>query len=214
MKIVADENIPCLDYYFRNGHELILKPGRQIHQQDVVDADILLVRSVTPVTKALLQDSSVKFVGSTTTGFDHLDLDYLKANHIEWEVAKGCNATAVVEYVLSVIAALQQQERLAFSGKRAGVIGAGRIGSEVIHKLKILGFEVLACDPLRAQVDPNFISTPLAEIMDVDFISLHTPLTCSGQYSTFHMIDKDFLRRQKKRMLSFKYRSWSGGKLL
>src|SRR4029078_10186423 len=43
----------------------------------------------------------------------------------------------------------------------------------------------------------NFISTPLDEISNVDFITLHTPLTRSGEHPTFHMIEKNFLKRQK-----------------
>lgn len=198
MKIVADENIPLVDYYFKPLGELLLKPGRSITSTDVKDADILLVRSVTPVNEKLLQDAHIHFIGSTTTGFDHLDLDYLEAQHIPWAIAKGCNSMAVVDYVLSIIAALEKQNYFNNKQKRAAVIGVGQIGTIVSRLLRVLDFEVLECDPIRAEEDPTFHSTDLAAIEDVDLITLHTPLTHQGKYPTYHMIEKQFLQRQKQ----------------
>lgn len=198
MKIVADENIPLVEYYFGAMNEIILKPGRLISNHDLMDADILLVRSVTPVNQALLVNTKIKFVGSATIGIDHVDTAWLEANGIIWSYAKGCNATAVVEYVVTLIAALQKQGFLLQKSKRAGVIGVGNIGAQVAEKLKILGFDVIQYDPLRALQNSNFISTALQDFSDLDFITLHTPLTMHGPYPTYHMIEKDFLTRQKQ----------------
>jgi erythronate-4-phosphate dehydrogenase len=198
MKIIADENIPLVKHYFGNDANLILKPGRHITHDDVKDADMLLVRSVTPVNEVLLKGSAIKFVGSSTTGFDHIDIDYLNKNNISYAVATGCNAAAVVEYVISVIAALQAQQFLKVKPLRAAVIGVGRIGQWIAKKLRTLGFDVLECDPVRAQSEKDFNGVTLNEIQDVDFISLHTPLTKEGDYPTFHLINKSFLQRQKE----------------
>lgn len=196
MRIVADENIPLIAHYFGHSGELILKPGRQITREDLIDADILLVRSVTQVNQDLLNNTNIQFVGSATTGFDHIDTRWLDQAGIRWTVAKGCNATAVVEYVIAVIAALQNQDRLLQPNLRAGVIGAGNIGAAVAEKLKLLGFEVLLCDPPRAETD-HFNSTSLHDFVELDFITLHTPLTFSGAHPTYHLIEKEFLQRQK-----------------
>lgn len=198
MKIVADENIPLVEYYFQAYGEVLLKPGRDIQAEDVVNADILLVRSVTPVNQALLQNSTVTFVGSATIGCDHIDTNWLKQAGIQWAIAKGCNAVAVVEYVLSVVAALQRAGRLGEKKLRAGVIGVGDIGARVVSQLTLLGFDVLLHDPIRAAQDENFVSVPLTEFRDLDFISLHTPLTFYGEYPTYHMIAKKFFQQQKK----------------
>lgn len=197
MKIVADENIPLVERCFGRYGELVLKPGRSIQRKDVMDADILLVRSITQVNQALLQDTPVRFVGSATTGFDHLDTGWLDKVGIQWAVAIGCNTQAVVEYVICVIAALQEQGLLLKQKKRAAVIGVGRIGSKVVENLKALGFDVTTCDPLRAKIDKNFTSTSLEELKDLDLISLHLPLTFQGDHPTFQLIDKVFLQRQK-----------------
>lgn len=197
MKIVADENIPHIKHYFLACGDLVLKSGRAIQQHDLVDADILLVRSVTQVNAALLENTQVKFVGSTTTGFDHFDIPYLEKKGIQWATAGGCNSMAVAEYVVCVVAALQTQGLLKNKTLRAGIIGVGRIGQLVADKLKILGFDIIYCDPLRALQDDTFVSTPLNELSDLDFITLHTPLTHDGLYPTYHLIEKLFLQRQK-----------------
>jgi erythronate-4-phosphate dehydrogenase len=197
MKIIADENIPLLDHYFGSLGQLILKPGRDIVRNDVLDADVLLIRSVTQINQALLEGTTVKFVGSTTTGSDHIDTVWLNQANIRWSVASGCNSVAVVEYVLSVIAALQKTHVLANNQLRAGVVGVGRIGSDVAIRLKELGFSVLLCDPFRMK-EKDFSGVFLEDFSDLDFITVHTPLTYDGTYPTYHLIEKNFLQRQKK----------------
>jgi erythronate-4-phosphate dehydrogenase len=198
MKIVADQDIPFISHYFGGLGEISLKLGRTLTREDVLTADILLVRSVTLVNQALLDKTKVKFVGSVVSGMDHLDTIWLDQAGIRWSSAAGCNATAVAEYVVTVIAALQKSGLLSQKKCRAAVIGAGKIGSQVVEKLKILGFEVVQCDPLRAIQEENFASTPIEELAELDFISLHTPLTQAGPYPTYHLIEKKFLQRQKK----------------
>lgn len=198
MKIVADEKIPRVGQYFSGLGELILKPGRTLTNKDIAGADILLARSVTKIDKKLLRNTSLKFVGSVSTGLEHMDTEWLDKEGIAWSAAQGCNATAVVEYVVCVIAALQKQDFLKEKKLRAGVVGVGNIGSKVVEVLKVLGFDVIQCDPLRAEKERNFVSTALADFSDLDFITLHTPLTRKGKYPTYHMIDRNFLERQKK----------------
>lgn len=193
MKIVADENIPLVNHYFKQCGELILKPGRAITHDDLIDADMLLVRSVTNVDQALLQNTNVRFVGSATTGIDHLDVAWLKKQGIHLSVAHGSNARAVVEYVICVVAALQKKNLLITHPVRAAVIGVGRIGQAVAEQFKLFGFEVILCDPFRTDI--NVI--PLNEISNVDLISLHTPLTKHSVHPTYHLIQRDFLERQK-----------------
>lgn len=197
MRIVADQHIPFVKEYFASCGELILKSGRTISSQDVKSADMLLVRSVTSVDEKLLKDSPVRFVGSVTAGADHLEADWLNAAGIAWKVAHGFNAPPVADYVISAIAGLERTQVLTSDRKRAAVIGVGSVGSLVVARLKLLGFEVMCCDPLRAAQEPDFESVALTDINDVDLIALHVPLTRTGDYPTYHMIDKLFLWRQK-----------------
>lgn len=198
MKIVADKHIPYVKEFFTNYGELILVNGRTITRADIKDADILLVRSITAVNQKLLDNTKVRFVGSITTGADHLDTKWLNKVDIAWANVRGFNAPPVADYVVSVIAALQTKKLLQGERKKAAIIGVGSIGDLVCKRLKLFNFDVILCDPVRAKKEKKFRSVPIEEIADVDFITLHVPLIRNSPHSTYHFIDKDFLDRQKE----------------
>lgn len=198
MLIVADENIPLLESFFGDIGDIRQVPGRTMSPQDVKDADILLVRSVTRVNEALLAGSRVRFVGTCTIGTDHIDQDYLDANNIAFSAAPGCNANSVAEYVLSVISLRAEKLCLDdWTELSVGIVGAGNVGGNLAHKLERLGFDVVICDPPRAEQledseasngAPEFSS--LDEALKCDVITLHTPLVRDGDHATYHLIDE------------------------
>lgn len=197
MKIIADSHIPYVQAYFGSYGELILKPGRQIIAADVKQADMILVRSVTSVNQSLLANSKIKFVGSVAAGADHLDISWLDKAGITWAMAAGFNAPPVADYVMCVVAALQRKQLLSQYGAKVAVIGVGHVGKLVVDRLNFLGYRTILCDPLRAKQEPDFLHQSLEDILDVDLICLHVPLTQAGEYATYHMIDEAFLKRQK-----------------
>ena len=103
MKIVADPNIPFVQEAFGLLGEVRLVPGREITADAVRDADVLLVRSVTPVNATLLDGSQVRFVATATIGFDHIDREYLSRRGIGFASAQGSNANSVAEYVVAAM---------------------------------------------------------------------------------------------------------------
>ncbi len=189
MRIVADENIPLVDEFFSGFGQITRLPGRGIKPADVADAEVLLVRSVTRVNKALLAGSKVRFVGTATIGTDHLDLDYFAEAGIGWSSAPGCNARGVVDYVLGSLLVLAEQQGADLAGKVYGVVGAGQVGGRLTEVLRNLGWQVLVCDPPRAAAEGgDFVS--LEQILaECDVISLHTPITAVGEYPTQHLLD-------------------------
>lgn len=199
MKIIADKEIPYLNNFFGNQGDLIQLPTEKIDAQSIKDADVLFVRSVTPITSQLISNSSVRFIGSATAGTDHMDLFYLNEKGIAWSNAPGCNAKAVADYVLLSVAVLIEQGVLPNQPLRAGVIGVGNVGEQVSEILKKLGFSVVLNDPPRAANEVNFVSTSLDQFYDLDFICLHTPLTKTGDYPTLHLLDQDFLSKLNPR---------------
>lgn len=197
MLIVADENIPLLDAFFEGFGEIRRVPGRSIDRATVAQADVLLVRSVTNVNRALLEGSNVRFVGTCTIGTDHLDLDYFKQASIQWSSAPGCNARGVVDYVLGSLQTLAEIEGVELGQRTYGVVGAGEVGGRLVKVLKGLGWNVLVCDPPRQIAeDGDYVS--LQQIIEqCDVISLHTPLTKSGNGSTWHLLDRQRLEQLK-----------------
>jgi len=193
MKIIADENIPCVQQAFSTLGEVTLLPGRQMRASDVHAADVLLVRSVTQVGRDLLEGSQVCFVGSATIGFDHVDRDYLQRQAIGFATAPGSNATSAAEYIVSVILALAERDGFEPADKRVGIIGCGNVGSRVLKKLTALGMRCLVNDPpLQAQGGHDgFVG--LDDILQADIITLQVPLTQTGAHPTFHLVDAAFL---------------------
>lgn len=196
LKIVADEQIPYLDELFAERGQLIKKSSDEISSALLKDADLLLVRSVNKINQTLLENSSVKMVGSATAGFDHVDVEWLQQKPIHFAYSAGCNANAVAEYVVCCIGSLVQKNLLDL-GQRAGIIGLGHIGSLVHEKLLALEFSVLLNDPPRAQKEPNFDESPLSKFAELDLICVHTSLTRSGPFPSYHLINNDFLQGLK-----------------
>lgn len=197
MLIVADENIPLIEEFFASFGEIRRLPGRQITHADVHDADVLLVRSVTRVDRELLEGSAVKFVGTCTIGTDHLALDDFEHAGIQWASAPGCNARGVVDYVLGSLLTLADIEGADLAQRTYGVIGAGEVGGRLVRVLRDLGWKVQVCDPLRQAAEgADYVS--LEQIIEqCDVISLHTPLSKSGDFATWHLLDETRLNRLK-----------------
>ncbi|KZY36659.1 MULTISPECIES: 4-phosphoerythronate dehydrogenase PdxB [unclassified Oleiphilus] len=189
MKIVADENIPLLTRFFGDLGDIVKLPGREIKAEHLSDADFLIVRSVTKVNRELLENSSVKFVGTCTIGIDHIDTDYLDQQGIRYCNAPGCNANSVVEYVLSCLSILTETHSLDLGSVTVGIVGYGNVGSLLAARLEKLGIKFKACDPFLD--DDSLVS--FEEVMRCDLISLHVPLSKEGTHPTYHMIDKQVL---------------------
>ncbi len=202
MKIVADQHIPFLQGNAEHFGEVVYLPGKHISAQHVSDADALIVRTVTSVNEELLKNSKVKIVCSATIGFDHIDTAYCKANSIHWTNAPGCNSGSVQQYITSALIALSRRQKFRLQDVTIGIVGVGNVGSKVVKACKLLGMNILQCDPPRAEREgeDNFVSlSTIAE--QADIITFHTPLTRNGKYATFHLADDTFFRSLKRKPL-------------
>src|SRR5439155_836335 len=92
-----------LPWLFASLGDVRLVPGHEIAAAMVRDTDLLLVRSVTPVNAALLDNSRVKFVATATIGTDHVDQSFLLERGIGFASAEGSNANSVAEYVVAAL---------------------------------------------------------------------------------------------------------------
>lgn len=189
MRILADENIPLVEAFFGSHGDIRRLPGRSIDRAALGDAEVLLVRSVTDVSRELLQGSQVKFVGTCTIGTDHLDLDYFAEAGIAWSSAPGCNARGVVDWVLGSLLALAEVHGASLAERRYGVVGAGQVGGRLVDVLRGLGWNVRVCDPPRQHAEGGDFCELDEILRECDVISLHTPLTRDGAHPTRHLLD-------------------------
>ena len=194
MKIVVDENVPFLEGVFDPYAEVLAKKGAEIGPEDVKDADALIIRTRTRCDKALLEGSKVSLIATATIGEDHIDLDYCRENGIEVQNAAGCNAGGVMQYVFSALYGVAGHRGIKLSGKTFGIVGVGNVGRKIEEMARYLGFNVLLCDPPRAEAEGPEAFVSLEELLaHSDIVSLHTPLNAS----TRAMADEDFFRSMK-----------------
>jgi erythronate-4-phosphate dehydrogenase len=147
MKIVADENIAYAKEAFSEFGDVQLVDGRKITNQQLINIDALIVRSITNVNSNLLDGTKVKFVGTATIGSDHIDLNYLKNSNITFADSKGCNADSVAEYVFTSLLKIAVDENIKLNKKSIGVVGIGNIGSRVVRIAEAFGMKVFKNDP-------------------------------------------------------------------
>lgn len=197
MRILADENMPYVAELFGGWGEIITRPGRAISAADVANADLLLVRSVTRVDAELLAAArQLKFVGSATIGCDHIDQALLAQRGIPFANAPGCNAPAVVDYVIASLFYAAQRSGRELQQLCYGVVGVGQCGGRLVARLRALGVEVLCCDPPRQQAEGLSDFVDIDTLIDrCDVISLHVPLLRSGPDATHHLLNGTRLAR-------------------
>ena len=192
LNIVADENMAGVVQCFGDFGAVRLLNGRAICADDLREADVLLVRSVTRVNEALLAASPVKFVGTATSGFDHIDSDYLRLRDISFAHAPGSNANSVVEYVLSAIATTNNKLEQLFSGAVVGIVGYGNIGKLLAFRLATLKIAFKVYDPWLDQSKiPGAAS--LEDVLACDVVTLHAQLTRELPWPSFHLLGEEQL---------------------
>jgi erythronate-4-phosphate dehydrogenase len=156
--------------------------------------DVLLVRSVTRVDAELLDRFAPVFVGSATSGIDHVDQAALRDRRIGFAYAPGSNADSVVDYVLSVLSLGDDKLAALTRGADFGIIGYGHIGRRLHARLQALGINCKAYDPWLAMADYPAL-TSLESVLACPVVSVHAALTRSAPWPSYHMLDAALLRQ-------------------
>ena len=199
IRIIADDKIPFLKGVLEPYAEIGYYPGKEITPDLVRYADALLIRTRTKCTKELLQHSGVKFIGTATIGYDHIDTKYCNRHGIKWINAPGCNSSSVHQYVAAALFKLSHEFRFSLGDKTLGIIGVGNVGSRVEKLAGLLGMKVLLNDPPRARREGNDKFTDIDSLLkESDIITLHVPLNIVGEDKTFHMINERRLKKVRK----------------
>lgn len=198
MKIICDNKIPFIKGVFEPYSEIRYLSGAQTTPEIVKDADALITRTRTICNEKLLKDSSVRIIASATIGYDHIDTQYCESNGIKWCNAPGCNSASVAQYIGSVLSVLVGKYKLRFEDLTLGVVGVGNVGSKVAKLASLLGMKVLLNDPPKARSGELAGTVELDELLErSDIVTLHVPLTKSGEFATWHLMDKSRLAKMR-----------------
>lgn len=195
MRILVDANVPGTEACFGQLGELVRRPGREIDAAALQDIDVLVIRSITRLDAATLdtavaRGSRLRFVGTCTIGTDHVDQAALARHGIAFASAPGCNAEAVVDYVLGSLLTLAERQGWRLAERRVGIVGVGNVGGRLLARLSAMGIACLACDPPRAEREGSEGFAALDTLIDeCDVLCLHTPLVREGPHATHHLLD-------------------------
>jgi len=196
VKIIADAKIPFLKGALESFAEVVYMPGKEISREVLKEADALLIRTRTKCTESLLKGTTVRFIGTATIGFDHIDTQYCENNNIEWTNAPGCNSSSVQQYIAAALLKIAHESGFKLSDKTIGIIGVGKVGSKVEKLARALGMKVLLNDPPRARVEGEANFHSLATILfQSDIITVHVPLNVVGEDSTYHLMDEKSFKK-------------------
>jgi D-3-phosphoglycerate dehydrogenase / 2-oxoglutarate reductase len=183
---------------------------------EIADAEALIVRSATKVTSELLDKARrLRVVGRAGVGVDNIDLDEATKRGVLVMSTPGGNAVSVAEHTFALLLALARQvPRLdkAFHegrwekssaagtelrGKTLGLIGLGRIGSEVAVRAEAFDMRVVAYDPFISEAAAREVQVELVPLeklfAESDFISLHTAVSAA----TKNMINAGAIAKMK-----------------
>ncbi|GAE93858.1 D-3-phosphoglycerate dehydrogenase [Gracilibacillus boraciitolerans JCM 21714] len=186
--------------------------------EKIGDYDALLVRSQTKVTKDIISKASkLKIIGRAGVGVDNIDLSAATEYGVIVVNAPDGNTNSAAEHTISMLMSLSRKIPQAFlalkngnwdrkthvggveiNGKTLGIIGMGRIGSEVAFRAKGQRMNVIGYDPFLTKERADKLGVEYGTLDDVftksDFITIHTPLL----KETKHIINKEAFAKMKE----------------
>ncbi|MEY2440461.1 MAG: D-3-phosphoglycerate dehydrogenase / 2-oxoglutarate reductase [Verrucomicrobiota bacterium] len=184
----------------------------------IPETSAIIVRSETKITAEILNaGKNLRVVGRAGVGVDNVDVETATRRGIVVLNAPGGNTVSTAEHAFSLLLCVARKipqadasvrsgswNRTNFQGvelydKTLGVIGMGRIGSELSRRAIAFGMRVMAYDPYLSAARARSLQVQLVEELDdlltsADFISLHTPLTTE----TRHLLDAARLEKMKR----------------
>lgn len=199
IRIVADDNIPFLRGALEPFAEVVYMPGKSITREVLINTDALLIRTRTKCTDSLLNGTKVRFIGTATIGFDHIDTKFCESHKITWTNAPGCNSSSVQQYVTAALLKLSRDYHFNLKDKTIGIVGVGNVGSKVEKIARLLGMKVLLNDPPRARKEGSGDFVQLGNILyEADIITVHVPLNIVGADKSFHLFNNKSFKKMNK----------------
>ena len=195
--------------------------GKRIPEAELLplvrDVTALVVRSETRITSQVIEAApDLRVVGRAGVGVDNVDIECATQHGIVVMNTPGGNTVSTAELTLSMLMALARNipqacasmkagewnrklfQGVELYGKTLGILGMGRIGTEVARRAIAFGMQVLAHDPYLALSRAKSLQVELVELEELyarsDFVTVHMPM--SDQ--TRGMINAAAFARMKK----------------
>ncbi|MCK5148867.1 hydroxyacid dehydrogenase [bacterium] len=181
-------------------------------KSQVAEADVVLIRSKTKVNKEYIDNApNLKLVIRGGVGLDNVDLEYAKEKGIVVHNTPAASSVAVAELAFALMIAVpnhivkghngmakgewlkKECKRTELMGKTLGLIGIGRIASEVAKRAAAFGMKVIAFDKYVEKSDIAEMMSFDDMLSKADYISMHVPFTPE----TKDLISKESIAKMK-----------------
>ncbi|MBW2526565.1 MAG: hydroxyacid dehydrogenase [Deltaproteobacteria bacterium] len=195
-------------------------PGRLQQFGEVTDdkgrlpeAEVVLIRSKTKCTREYLDGApKLKLIVRGGVGLDNVDQEYAKEKGIAVHNTPDASSVAVAELALALMLAVpnnvvpghngmregkwlkKELKRTELFKKTLGLLGIGRIGTEVAKRCQAFGMDIIAYDPFVESHDVAQLKSLDEVLAQSDYLSMHMPLTDE----TKGMINADSIAKMKK----------------
>jgi D-3-phosphoglycerate dehydrogenase len=209
MKILVADDLPtsALELLRSEGWNVDARSGRSISElhHDAADADALVVRSATKVTRELIAAApNLRAIARAGTGVDNVDVVAASERGIVVMNAPGANSISVAELTMALLLSLARKIPAADAsmkqgkwdkktflgeevrGKTLGLAGLGRIGREVARRARAFEMNIIAHDPFINASVARDLSIELVSLDELcqraDYLSLHMPATADTRH--------------------------------
>lgn len=184
-------------------------------KEKIKEVDCIVIRSATKITRELIDEAikggNLKLIIRGGVGLDNIDVQYAKQNGIKVRNTPNASSSSVAEIILAHMFSLarflnqsnitmkdglwkkKEYVGVELQGKTLGIIGMGRIGSELAKKCISLGMKIIYFDLMDIKnIDNNYRKVEFDELLrESDFISINI----SGTKS---IIGSEELKKVKK----------------
>lgn len=188
--------------------------------KDIGDFDAIIVRSRTKVTREVIEAASnLKIIARAGVGVDNVDVEAATGRGIMVVNAPESTSITVAEHTMGLILSLSRKISIAdksvkedkweksrfmgmeLNGKTMGIVGMGRIGSQVVIRAKAFGMDIIVYDPYITSEAASELGVEIVSLEtlleNADVITIHVPLTPE----TKHLISKPQLEMMKENTL-------------
>ncbi len=192
----------CAEVFQQRGIQADV-PGKLTEEElfaKIGEYDGMVVRSGTTVTAELLAKAdNLKVIGRAGVGVDNIDIPAATAKGILVMNTPDGNTISTAEHTCGLILSMARNipnavnkvksggwDRKKYMGtevhsKKLGIVGLGKIGSEVAKRMSTFGMDIYAYDPFSTREHAQEVGVTLVELDEllgsVDFLTVHTPLT-------------------------------------
>ena len=195
LRLLVDKKISHLRSFVGSINHLVsvsyFEEVKEVRKK-ISSSQALFISSSCQLSLSDFKDSAVSFIGSPTSGTNHIPGELFQDKKITIASASGMNRAAVTDYVLAVVFKYSFKNCIKLDALTIGIIGFGAIGKSLTKKLAEFSIKTIAYDPF---ITEHSGEKKLIAMRKAHIISFHVPLSFNGRHPTFQIVDEKYFKK-------------------